>query len=406
MSLSATSLAAQVRRAERRRERLMLGLAAPTIGFVLVFFALPLGLFLFRSVDNPEVHNTLSRTLAALERWDRRSIPDEAAFAALVADLAAARGKPELTQLARRLNYDVPGFRSIITRTARLAGEARAPYRDFLVGREPAWNELVYWGAIRNEAGRLTDLYLLAALDLRRLPDGTIARVDPQNAVFLDLFARTFWISLTVTFCCLVIGFPVAAVIAHARPDTANLLLIMVLLPFWSSLLVRATAWIVLLQDEGLVNQALIALGVIAAPVKLIFNRIGLTISMTHVLLPFMILPLYSVLKGIPRDHMRAAASLGASPVVAFLRVYLPQALPGIVAGSTLVFVISLGYYVAPALVGGPSDQMIGYFVAYFTSSTANWGMASALGSLLLVIVALLYLSLARLVGFDRLRVR
>jgi putative spermidine/putrescine transport system permease protein len=195
-------------------------------------------------------------------------------------------------------------------------------------------------------------------------------------------------------------------VIAHARPDTANLLLILVLLPFWSSLLVRATAWIVLLQDEGLVNQALVALGVIAAPVKLIFNRIGLTISMTHVLLPFMILPLYSVLKGIPREHMRAAASLGAPPAVAFLRVYLPQALPGIVAGSTLVFVISLGYYVAPALVGGPGDQMIGYFVAYFTSSTANWGMASALGSLLLIIVALMYLSLARLVGFDRLRVR
>jgi putative spermidine/putrescine transport system permease protein len=154
------------------------------------------------------------------------------------------------------------------------------------------------------------------------------------------------------------------------------------------------------------VNQALVALGVIERPVKLIFNRVGLTISMTHVLLPFMILPLYSVLKGIPRDHMRAAASLGAPPVVAFLRVYLPQALPGVIAGSTLVFVISLGYYVAPALVGGPGDQMIGYFVAYFTSSTANWGMASALGSLLLVIVALLYLTLARVVGIDRLRVR
>src|SRR5262249_28055865 len=162
---------------------------------------------------------------------------------------------------------------------------------------------------------------------------------------------------------------------------TANLLLILVLLPFWSSLLVRATAWIVLLQDEGLVNQALMALGITTHPIRMIFNRIGLTIAMTHVLLPFMILPLYSVLRGIPREQWRAAASLGANPLVAFARVYLPQALPGIVAGSTLVFVVSLGYYVAPALVGGPRDQMIGYFVAYFTSSTANWGMASALGT-------------------------
>jgi len=406
MSLSATELAAQVRKADRRHERLMLGLAAPTIGFIVVFFALPLALFLFRSVDNPEVHDTLPRTLAALAHWDRRTLPDEAAFAALLADLKTAQGKPELSMLARRLNYVVPGFRSIIIRTARLSGEATPAYRDFLIAREPAWRDVAHWGAIANESSRLTDFYLLGALDLRRTAEGRIARVDPQNAVFLDLFARTFWISLTVTLFCLAIGFPVAVVIAQAKPDTANLLLILVLLPFWSSLLVRATAWIILLQDEGLVNQALIWLGVIERPVKLIFNRIGLIISMTHVLLPFMILPLYSVLKGIPRDHMRAAASLGAPPVVAFRRVYLPQALPGVVAGSALVFVISLGYYVAPALVGGPGDQMIGYFVAYFTSSTANWGMASALGSLLLVIVALMYLSLARVVGFDRLRVR
>ncbi|MGE3701990.1 MAG: ABC transporter permease [Hyphomicrobiaceae bacterium] len=399
-------LAAQVRRADRRHEWLVLGLAAPATAFLLVFFALPLCLFLFRSVDNPEVHDTLPRTLVALEGWDRGALPGEAAFAALLSDLKAAQGKPELNTLARRLNYHVAGFRSIITRTARLADTATSPYREFLIAREAAWGDVAYWGTIKNESARLTDFYLLSALDLRRTADGNIARTDPQNALFLDLFARTFWISLTVTFFCLVIGFPVAAVIAHVRPATANLLLVLVLLPFWSSLLVRATAWIILLQDGGLVNQALMALGFVTRPVKLIFNRIGLIISMTHVLLPFMILPLYSVLKGVPRDHMRAAASLGAPPAVAFLRVYLPQALPGVIAGSTLVFVISLGYYVAPALVGGPSDQMIGYFVAYFTSSTANWGMASALGSILLLIVALLYLSLARIVGFDRLRVR
>jgi putative spermidine/putrescine transport system permease protein len=293
-----------------------------------------------------------------------------------------------------------------VFRSARAAEAATAPFTDWLIAREPAWGDVAYWGAIRNEAAPVTDFYLLGAFDLHRKADGHLARVDHENAVFLSLFARTFWISFTVTALCLVIGFPVAAVIAHARPKTANILLILVLLPFWSSLLVRATAWIILLQDEGLVNQALMALGFIERPLRLIFNRIGLTISMTHVLLPFMILPLYSVLRGIPHEQMRAAASLGASPATAFVRVYLPQALPGIVAGSTLVFVISLGYYVAPALVGGPSDQMIGYFVAYFTSSTANWGMASALGTLLLAIVALLYMTLAGAIGVERLRVR
>lgn len=405
-STTGTSIAALVRKAELRHERLVLAIAAPAIALVLVFFVLPIGLFLFRSVDNPEVYGSLPRTLTALHQWDRTTVPDEQAFAALVADLRALRGKPELAMLARRLNYDVSGFRTVIIHSGRLAEQGLPPYREWLIANEPAWGDVSYWGAIRNEASPLTDFYLLAAFDLHRLSNGSIAPASNESALFRDLFARTFWISFTVTVLCLIVGFPVAAVIAHARPKVANLLLILVLLPFWSSLLVRATAWIVLLQDEGLVNQALIALGLIARPIRLVFNRIGLTIAMTHVLLPFMILPLYSVLRGIPQEQMRAAASLGAKPLTTFLRVYLPQALPGVVAGSTLVFVISLGYYVAPALVGGPRDQMIGYFIAYFTNSTANWGMASALGTLLLVIVALIYAALARTIGLERLRVR
>jgi len=127
---------------------------------------------------------------------------------------------------------------------------------------------------------------------------------------------------------------------------------------------------------------------------------------MVHVLLPFMVLPLYSVLKGIPPELMRAASSLGAPPWTAFLRVYVPQALPGIAAGASLVFVLALGYYVTPALVGGPGDQMIGYFIAYFTNIAVNWGMASALGTILLVVVSLIYLAVGRLIGLDRLAVR
>jgi putative spermidine/putrescine transport system permease protein len=158
-----------------------------------------------------------------------------------------------------------------------------------------------------------------------------------------------------------------------------------VLLPFWTSLLVRTTAWVVLLQNKGIVNDSLIALGVLQEPTQLIYNRIGVCVAMTHVLLPFMILPLYSVMRGISPSFVRAARSLGSPPTTAFLRVYLPQCLPGIGAGCLLVFVLALGYYITPALVGGAGDQMIAYFIAFYTTSTINWGLASALGVVLLV---------------------
>jgi putative spermidine/putrescine transport system permease protein len=193
---------------------------------------------------------------------------------------------------------------------------------------------------------------------------------------------------------------------AAASPAVANLLLILVLVPFWTSLLVRSTAWVILLQNEGLVNKSLMALGLVDHPLPLVFNRTGVMVAMVHVLLPYMILPLYSVMKGISINHLRAAASLGASPPRVFRTVYLPLTMPGVAAGCTLVFILSVGFYVTPALVGGPRDQMIGYFIAYFTNSAVNWGLASALGALLLLLVALSYLVLGRLVGFDRLRVR
>ena len=176
------------------------------------------------------------------------------------------------------------------------------------------------------------------------------------------------------------------------------------LLPFWTSLLVRTGAWVVLLQREGVVNDVLIALGLISEPLQLVYNRFGVYVAMTHILLPFMVLPLYSVMRGIPPQYMRAAASLGARPLRAFLRVYLPQTVPGIGAGCLLVFILAIGYYITPALIGGINDQMVSYFVAFFTNQTVNWGMASALGTVLLIVTLLLFALYARLVGIDRLR--
>lgn len=395
-----------VRRARRPQQRAMLALMAPALLFLGAFFVVPIGEFLARGVANPEIPGALPSTIAALAAWDGGGAPDEPAYAALVADLGALGDRPELIALARRLNDEVPGYRSLVLRTARWAAEhPAAPYKAAVIALDARWGGRAIWSTIRRERLPVTAFYLLSALDLRLSARG-VERTPAESAVFVEVLGRTLVIAGSVTMLCLAIGFPVAAVIAGARPAVANLLFMVVLLPFWSSLLVRAIAWIVLLQNQGVVNHALIDLGLIDAPVTLIFNRFGLLVAMTHVLLPFMILPLHAVLKTIPREHMRAAAALGAGPITAFRRVYLPQALPGIAAGSALVFVISLGYYIVPALVGGPREQMIGYFIAYFTSSAVDWGMASALGIMLLATTALIYVGLVKAIGIERLRVR
>ncbi|MCY3777514.1 MAG: ABC transporter permease, partial [Candidatus Aminicenantes bacterium] len=191
-----------------------------------------------------------------------------------------------------------------------------------------------------------------------------------------------------------------------APPRRANLLLLLVLVPFWTSLLVRTTSWIVLLQTEGVVNDLLVALGLIADEnrISMIYNMTGTVVAMTHVLLPFMVLPIYSVMRTIPPLYMSAAASLGASFPQAFRRVYWPQTLPGVGAGSLLVFILSIGYYITPALVGGQSGQLISNMIAYHMQQSLNWGLAAALGSILLGCVVALYLLYDRVVGIDRMR--
>jgi len=253
----------------------------------------------------------------------------------------------------------------------------------------------------------LTDFYLLAALDLSRDETGAISGVTPENAVHVEVLIRTFVVSASVTVICLLLGYPLAALMARSKGVVANTLLILVLLPFWTSLLVRTSAWVVLLQSRGVVNSALAWAGIIdpAEPLDLIYNRIGVLIAMTHILLPFMVLPIYSVMRSIPPVYLRAASSLGAPPVAAFWRVYLPMSMPGVSAGALLVFILALGYYITPALVGGPRDQMVSYFIAYYSNQVTNWGMAAALSAILLVAVLILYAVYNRLVGIDRLRI-
>jgi putative spermidine/putrescine transport system permease protein len=401
-----------VGRSQRRHMATMMALMAPSVLFVAVLFVVPIALFMFRSIDNSELRGALPHTVAAIGAWGPGELPDEPVYAALVEDLRALKGAPAAALLGRRLNYAVPGYRGLITKTVRslpdgdVAAKGGPSNKDALVAIDEKWGDPAFLAVLRQQAGRLTDFYLLAALDLERSPAGDVQGVSRDRAVFVDLYGRTLLISLGVTVLCLLIGYPVAAVMASAGPGMANLLLMLVLVPFWTSLLVRSTAWVILLQNEGVVNKTLIALGLADHPLPLAYNRTGVLIAMVHVLLPYMILPLYSVMKSISPVHLRAAASLGATPATVFRTVYLPLTAPGIAAGATLVFVLSIGFYVTPALVGGPGDQMIGYFIAYFTNSAVNWGLAASLGTLLLLIVALIYLALGRLVGLDRLRVR
>ncbi|HEY9106879.1 MAG TPA: ABC transporter permease [Roseateles sp.] len=379
----------ELHRAERRRKVGALLAIAPLALFLLVVFVLPIGSLLQRAVANPEVQQALPRTVVALKDWDRHALPPDAAFDALAADLLAARQGAGTGDLGRRLNAEISGFRSLIAKTGRALPRPE-PAREALPDIDARWGELPYWQAIARNAGRTTPAYLLAALDLRQGATGAVEAAPPDTAIYRGILGRTLWIGALTTLLALVVAFPLAYWMSTLPARQANLAMICVLIPFWTSVLVRIAAWIVLLQQSGLVNTGLQALGAIGSPLALLFNRTGVTISMVHILLPFMILPLYSVMKSIPPTYQRAAISLGSHPFAAFWRVYVPQTYAGIVAGTLLVFITSIGYYITPALLGGPGDQMVSYYVAYFTNH-ANWGMASALGALLLAATLLLY---------------
>jgi putative spermidine/putrescine transport system permease protein len=394
------ALKASLRRIERRQSLLAFALVAPLLLFLLVNFVLPIGLMLYRSIDDPEVRAALPRTAAALDAWDGRGMPPPAIAALLVDELGKANDSGDLSRAANRVNYDINGLRSLVMKTARnLPTAADGDAAQALAALDGRWGEAETWAALKRATGPTTSFYLLGALDLKRAATGEIQALEAERAIFLKVMARTLWIGFCVTVFCLLLGYPVAYLLATAPTSVANLLMILVLLPFWTSLLVRTTAWVVLLQKDGPVNGLLQWLGLIDQPLRLIFNRVGVYVAITHVLLPFMILPLYSVMKGIAPTTLRAAVSLGAHPFVAFARVYLPQTLPGITAGTLLVFISAIGYYVTPALIGGADDQMLSYFIAFYTNETTNWGMAAALGGVLLVITALLYAVFSRLAG-------
>ena len=390
-----------------RPARRAAGLTLPLVAFIGVTFVVPLATMLVRSVYDPVVADALPDTLAALRDWDGQSDPGEAAYAAAARELLRAREERTIGRVASRINRVQGGLRSVVVRSARRLQEfSGGPWRAVLLEIDDGWGEPATWRAIRAAGDRLTARHYLNAVDLQRLPDGSIARQPPDRRIYLPLLWRTLVVSLGITGLCLLLGYPVAYLIAHAPARRAGLLLGLVLLPFWTSLLVRTTSWIVLLQTQGVVNDLLVALGLVAddGRIALIYNMTGTVVAMTHVLLPFMVLPVYSIMRAIPPQQMSAAASLGASFPRAFVRVYWPQTLSGVGAGSLLVFILAIGYYITPALVGGQSGQLISNFIAYHMQTSLNWGLAGALGGVLLACVAALYLVYDRVVGLERMR--
>ncbi|MDF1873029.1 ABC transporter permease [Vannielia sp.] len=350
--------------------------------------------------------------------------PWELIYAELYADLTAGQGAP----------YEGPEAALVRAAVAAVPGFEPLSFKEAFIEVDDGWESVEIWGTIKAYSPRYTPGYFLNAVDMQLTPEG-IERQDEGQRIYGLLFKRTLFMSLAITISCILLAYPVAWILANLPMRTANLLMILVLLPFWTSLLVRTSAWKVLLQQQGVINDIIVWLGLgkfmvwvenawnwfgttvgFIDPAMLvdfasnegrltmINNQFGTIVAMTHILLPFMILPMYSVMQTIPPTYMRAAKSLGATNWTAFWRVYFPQSVPGIGAGSILVFILAIGYYITPELVGGTTGTFISNRIAYHISSSLNWGLAAALGAILLAAVLLLYWAYDKIVGIDNVK--
>ena len=397
-----------LRRAERKNKIRSFLFVVPTLVFILFAFLIPIFDMLFLSVHTPEVVSLLPKTIKALDNWDGTSgLPDEAAFAALAEELKILRKERTLGQVTLRLNYEKTGMRSLLNKTARKIRKIKAgPFKEKMIAMNAEWGRREAWAVIKRMGTRFTSTHYLAAFDLRYNTDNKIVSQPQVQQIHKQMWLRTLWVSLAVTALCLLLGYPVSFLLSTLPVRISNLLLICVLLPFWTSLLVRLTSWIVLLQKQGVLNDIFVWLGFVADEqrVRMVYNMTGTLVAMTHILLPFMILPLYSVMKTISPYYVKAARSLGANPFRAFRQVYLPLTIPGIGAGGLLVFILAIGYYITPALVGGASGQLIGNFIALHMSKTLNWGLAAAMGTILLAGVLVIYWIYNRIVGIENMK--
>ncbi|MEC8195020.1 MAG: ABC transporter permease [Pseudomonadota bacterium] len=403
--------------AQSRAKRRAFLLVAPLLAFILVTFVVPIGQMLHRSVYNPgfTLHEEIgggkqTPLMTNLKVWfdenPAGTEPDEAAFAALAADLVVLREVKAAGQAGTRINYERSGSRSMFTKAARRAPKLEAPYKEAILKLDEDWADPTLWRVMRDASSAYTANFYLAAVDRTKDVDGSVVSVNENRQVYVKLFTRTLMLSVLITFLCFILAYPIAHLLATLPLSKSNLLMILVLLPFWTSLLVRTTSWMVLLQSQGVVNDALVSVGILGDEnrLQMMYNQRGTIIAMTHILMPFMVLPLYSVMRPINPSYVRAARSLGATSWTAFRRIYFPQTVPGIGAGALLVFILAVGYYITPALVGGADGQLISNLIAFHMQKSLNWSLAAALAALLLGGILILYWLYDRLVGIDNLK--
>ena len=397
-------------RAQRRSKIVAFMMVFPLLVFIVVAFIGPIADMLLLSIDNSIVKKILPKSSEALQNWDEYSdeLPGEAVFAAMVDEIKKAKAAKEHTRVGQRLNYESSGFSSLFRKAGRKVTKIKTPpFKEALIKTDKRWGEIYTWQVIKQNSSSYTEGYYLAALDFKRkFSSGNIESLESKDSIYLKLFFRTIVLSSLITFLTFVIGFPLSYILSTVSTRISNILIIFVLLPFWTSLLVRTTSWIALLQQEGVINDFLVLVGFINEEGRLamIHNATGTVVAMTHILLPFMILPLFSVMKTIPKSYVRAAISLGAHPWKAFWKVYFPNTGAGIGAGSILVFILAIGYYITPALVGGSSGTFISNRIAYHISSSLNWGLGSAIGVILLGIVLLFFVFYDRIVGINNMK--
>ena len=400
-------LEVSLKKAERKNKIKAFLLVAPLLLFLLITYIFPIGDMLMRSVDDKMVTEMLPKTFKSMEKWDGKELPSEEVFESFYLDFQKLVEEKRDGKLSTQLNYTKNGFKSILKKLRRKAKNfEEGNYKEQIMAVHQRWADVEYWRAIQRRAPAYTSQKYLKGIDMYKNEEGKIVSVEEDRRVHRILWLRTLEIAFFVTLLCFLMAYPIAHLLATLPMKYSNLLMICVLLPFWTSLLVRTASWMILLQQQGVVNDFFVMIGLVAddSRPEMMFNKTGTYVAMTQILLPFMVLPLYSVMKTISPSLMRAGKSLGGTPFVAFWKVYFPLTIPGIGAGCLLVFILAIGYYITPALVGGASGTLISNQIAFHMKSTLDWSFASAMGLMLLAGVLAIYWVYNKLVGVDNIK--
>ena len=397
-----------LKKAERKNKIRALLLVSPLLLFIFFTFIVPIGSMLTRSTDDSYINSVFPKTFKVYQKWDRQGLPPEEVYAAMFFEIKKASGF-EIGKASTRMNYAQSGWKSMIKKSKRKfkkIGENEGPFKDKMIEVDKKWGDPKFWLALGVMVDPKTYEYYLNSVDKRYDSEKNIIDQPENRQIYVKTWIKTFKVSILVTLFCFMLGYPISYLLATLPLKYSNLLMICVLLPFWTSLLVRIVVWMVILQQKGVFNNLMVISGLIADENRwqLMYNQTGTIIVMTQILLPFMVLPLYSVMKTISPNYMRAALNLGASPLHAFWRIYMPNSVPGISAGGMLVFVIAIGYFITPELVGGKDGQMIGNWIGYHLKTTLNWGLSAALGGILLVVMTILYWIYNKLVGIENIK--